>query len=517
MMPICDHRYRHLSPPDGPVELVCALNHRPDPRRPGHAGTESPEIEPTIDSPGRGIARDVFCRIGHRRFSRHRSVPPIRGESRDRFAIDLAEPGITDDIRRYRAMLAARPQDPEALRRRYQRAGALILSIDGLRPEEGHETPYIVLELTGERVWFAEPPLSATAAEVHRLIARAKGRADALGKPVAPWVSDEQDAFATGIAAEFPGVPHRYRADQFLRDRAGPVPEADSQAEVPEGPRPPGDRALGAEAPASVGPGGVAGGGRGHRPGRPGRRRGPGVLRRGPRHPRRRPGRPAPPARVGDERRADGGEVVTRAGPGRGQGGFTEAELSRLAAGIAEGLDPVRPGQEAIRRHVATIREVAATLDPAPGRSAARRRDFDAIPARMEGDGDPAHEPMADSMDRSHVGRFAGGDDLASVRGDLESERWIRVAEGPERRIRGRRHAGVRVAQEGATLDHALDADRAHPDPFGVDDLRPHRSAREPECRRRAIHRRGLMRQARSQTKGPELREELGRRDLAVF
>ena len=452
MMHICDHRYRHFYTLDGPVELVCKLNHCPDPRCPGHARTRSPEVEPTIALPGWGIAWDVFCWIGHRRFSRHWSIPQIRGELHDRFAIDLTEPGIANYIRRYQAMLAARQQDPEALRRHYQGTEALILSIDGLQPEKGHETLYVVRELTGKRVWFAEALLSATAAEVQRLIARAKQWADALGKPVALWVSDKQDAFVTGIAAEFPGVPHRYCANHFLRDLARPVLEADSHAKVqmrrkvrglrgiersvlkrrrasaPEGP----PAAVAVTAPDDPAGDVVLD-----------------VLRRGPRHPQQRPGRPAPPARAGDERRADGGEAVARAEPGREKGGFAEAQLSRLAACIDKGLDLVKPEQEAIRRHVATIREVAATLDPATGRSAARQGDFDAILSRLEGDGDPVHEHMANLMGSFRAGLFAGGDDLASVQDNLDLERWFRVAKGHERRIHGHRHAGVRVVQEG--------------------------------------------------------------------
>jgi hypothetical protein len=53
-----------------------------------------------------------------------------------------------------------------------------------------------------------------------------------LGKPVALWLSDRQDAFVTGIAAEFPGVPHRYCQNHFLRDVAKPVLEADSHTKV---------------------------------------------------------------------------------------------------------------------------------------------------------------------------------------------------------------------------------------------------------------------------------------------
>jgi hypothetical protein len=231
-MYICDHRYRHFYTLDGPVKLLCKLNHCPDPRCPGHSKTRSPEVESTIALPGWGIGWDVFCWIGHRRFSRHWSIPPIRSELLDGVAINLTGPGIAQYIQRYQAMLAARQQDPEALRRHDHPTGPIILSIDGLQPEKGHETLYVVRELTGKRVWFAEALLSATADEVRRLIARAKQWAEDLGQTVASWVSDKQDAFVTGIAAEFPGVPHQYCENHFLRDLAKPVLESDSQAKV---------------------------------------------------------------------------------------------------------------------------------------------------------------------------------------------------------------------------------------------------------------------------------------------
>jgi hypothetical protein len=232
LMYICDHRHRHFFTLDGPVHLVSKLNHCPDPRCPGHSKTKSPEIEPTIALPGWGIAWDVFCWIGHRRFSRHASIPQIRADLHDTFAIDLAVTGIANYIHRYQAMLAARQQDPEALRRLYHGTDTLILSIDGLQPEKGHETLYVVRELTRRRVWFAEPLLSATEDEVRRLITRAKEWAESLGLPVGLWMSDKQEAFVKGIAAEFPDVPHRYCDNHFLRDLAKPVLEADSHAKV---------------------------------------------------------------------------------------------------------------------------------------------------------------------------------------------------------------------------------------------------------------------------------------------
>jgi hypothetical protein len=231
-MYICDHRYRHIHTLEGPVELVCKLNHCPDPRCVGHAKTKSPEIEASIAPPHWAIAWDVFCWIGHRRFSRHWGVPQIQGELLDDYGIKLSHDALSNYIHRYQVMLAARQQDPEVLRAQYESVDELILTIDGLQPEKGHETLYVVRELTQKRVWFAEALISATDDEVRRLIAKAKEWAESLGKPVVLWISDKQDAFVSGIAAEFPDVPHRYCDNHFLRDVAKPVLEADSHAKV---------------------------------------------------------------------------------------------------------------------------------------------------------------------------------------------------------------------------------------------------------------------------------------------
>src|SRR5512133_798934 len=232
MMHICDHRYRRFHTLDGPVQLICKLNHCPDRACPGHAKTKSPELEITLALPQMAIGWDVFCWIGPRRCSRHMAISLIRSELLDDSGIKLSEDAIDQYIRRYQAMLAARQQDAESLRRHYESVAEIILCIDGLQPEKGHEALYVVRELTRKRVWFAEPLLSATEDEVRRLIRKAKEWAESLGTPVGLWMSDKQDAFVKGVAAEFHDVPHRYCDNHFLRDLAKPVLEADSHAKV---------------------------------------------------------------------------------------------------------------------------------------------------------------------------------------------------------------------------------------------------------------------------------------------
>src|SRR3954449_11031673 len=192
MMHICDHRQRRLYTLDGPVELICKLNHCPDPHCPGHAKTKSPEQESLIALPHWAIGWDVLCWIGQRRFSRHWAIPQIRLELDDAYAIKISEDSIARAIRSYQVILAARQQDPDVLRRQYAPVDEIILSIDGLQPEKGHETLYVVRELTRKRVWFAEPLISATDDEVLAI--------DRHGQGVGPVVGQGREALDLGQA-----------------------------------------------------------------------------------------------------------------------------------------------------------------------------------------------------------------------------------------------------------------------------------------------------------------------------
>jgi len=231
-MHVCDHRKRRFFTFHGPCLLVNRLVHCVDPDCPGYHRTVSPEAEATIALPRSIIAWDVFCWLGHRRFSRHWSVPQIREELSDSYEIALSEDAIEDALRHYQCMLAARQQDPAVLAEEYAAVKQLRLCIDGLQPEKGHETLYVIRELTLKRVWFAEALVSSSASEVHRLIRQARILAERLAIPVASWMSDKQDAFVTGVAAEFPDIPHHYCENHFLRDVAKPVLEQDSHAKV---------------------------------------------------------------------------------------------------------------------------------------------------------------------------------------------------------------------------------------------------------------------------------------------
>ena len=167
-----------------------------------------------------------------------------------------------------------------------------------------------------------------------------------------------------------------------------------------------------------------------------------------------------------------------------------------------------------IRGHVDVIAEVAATLEPGTEDITEREEQFEALIDRFEATEDPIRHGMATVMLSFLAGLFVGEEEYEAIRDNLDLERWFRLPKSHERRIHGHRHAGIRLVLDGATLVHALDAHAAHPGPFTAADLLPYRTAREPACRREALHRRKIMRKARSKKKRPILLAELERRYL---
>jgi hypothetical protein len=480
------------------------------------------------------IGWDVFCWMGHRRFARHWSVPQIRGELTDTYQIPLSADAIEDAIQRYQIMLAARQQDPQMVAAAYRHVEALVLSIDGLQPEKGHETLYVVRELNAKRMWFAEALLSSNADEVRRLLIQAQAWATQLGLPVHLWLSDKQDAFVTGIAAEFPGVPHRYGVNHFLRDLAKPMLEADSHAKVKMRSKVRGWRAIEREVlqlrrPIATAAPAVASAAT------PPTAESPAVVpaatppvSRVPANqvPKDIPAAPAPPADAsevvlaywsavrgilnddqGGPLQPPGLRMAEALGDVRAslqrhldanRGGRAHTQLQRLAACIDRGVAEVQAEHLVVRQHLQEIQRVAATLTSANGAAAVRQTQFTRLQEEFAGLDTPFYQHVAGVMAGFAAGLFVGGETLPCLQDNLDLERWFRQPKGHERRIHGHRHAGVRIVQEGPTLLLALDAHMTHPEPFTAHDLEPYQDASAPPCQVEALQRRKIMRKARS-------------------
>jgi hypothetical protein len=171
--------------------------------------------------------------------------------------------------------------------------------------------------------------------------------------------------------------------------------------------------------------------------------------------------------------------------------------------------------QKQVAGYVVTIREVDALLDPTTNRCQKRKQLFGALARRLLADADSICQQMGRVMASFKPGLFAGGDRGDWPGDNLDLERWFRLPKGHERRIHGRCHAGVRIVQEGATMMLALDAHRRHPLPFSEEELRPYRNAEVPASQKEVIHRRRVMRAARSTKKRAGLLRKLEKRYAA--
>lgn len=482
------------------------------------------------------IGWDVCCWMGHRRFARHWSVPQIRGALADTSQIPLSADAIEEALRRYQTLLAARQQAPEVLAAAYRHVEALVVSIDGLQPAKGHETLSVVRELNAKRLWCAEAWLSSSADEVRRLLVQARTWAMQVGLPVHLWLSDTQDACVTGIAAEFPGVPHRYCVNHCMRDVAKPMLEAESHAKVKmrrkvRGLRPIEREVLPPRRPIAAAASAVAPVATPPAPAGAPPAIGPAAtppVTPSPARPWAKaiPTVPEPPADAGEVvlddwsavrgiRNDDQGgpfqppglRMAEALGDVRAalqrnldahRGGRAPTQLQRWAACIDRGVAEVREAHTVVRQHLQAIPRVAATLTPANGSTTARQAQFTRLQEEFAGLDTPFDHHAAGVMASVEAGLFVGGDTLPCLQDNVDLERWFRKPKGHERHLHGHRHAGVRIVQEGPTLFRALDAHVTHPEPCTANDFEPYQDASVPPCQVEALQRRKIMRKARS-------------------
>ncbi len=101
--------------------------------------------------------------------------------------------------------------------------GGVILSIDGIQPDKGNETVYLVRDVLTGRVLAAENVRMSDTATIKRLLAPVV----ALGLPVLGAVSDAQESLCQAIAALWPDIPHQLCQFHYLREASRPMYEVD--------------------------------------------------------------------------------------------------------------------------------------------------------------------------------------------------------------------------------------------------------------------------------------------------
>ena len=187
--------------------------------------------------------------------------------------------------------------------------------------------------------------------------------------------------------------------------------------------------------------------------------------------------------------------------------------MKRLAGCIDRGLEITREALTQVGHYVLDLQTVEGILKPSDEATGEEREaQFVSLWQEWEASVDPMHQQFAKVMSSFEPGLFVGGEEADFPADHVDLERWFKRPKGHERRIHGRRHAGIRLVQQGPTLMLALDAHVHHPGPFTVDDLEPYRHSRMPASQQEALARGKIMRQARSRKKRPMVLADLEKR-----
>jgi len=203
-----------------------------------------PEAEGRVALPQHEFGLDVVALVGALRYQQHRSVPEIHKDLLGR-GLTVCERTVTNLLDRYDELVAVRLGDGTRLRGLLAAQGRVILAIDGLQPDVGHEVLWVLRDCLSGEVLLARSLLSSTEKDLAELVEQVKrdlalvgrgkrGRRSKAGAepgvPIVGAVSDGQHSVRNAVARALPGVPHQLCHFHYLREAATPVYEMDRHA-----------------------------------------------------------------------------------------------------------------------------------------------------------------------------------------------------------------------------------------------------------------------------------------------
>jgi hypothetical protein len=192
----------------------CARHHRP----------YRPEGEGVIALPQHEFGLDVVALVGALRYREHRSVPEIHRALLAR-GVAVCERTVTNLLDRYDELVATVLDEPQRTALVAQQR--VILAIDGLQPDVGHEVLWVIRDCLSGQVLLARSLLSAMADDLAGLLREVVA---GIGVPVAGIVSDGQHSIRLAVQQVLPDAPHQLCHFHYLREAALPIFAADRHA-----------------------------------------------------------------------------------------------------------------------------------------------------------------------------------------------------------------------------------------------------------------------------------------------
>ena len=192
-----------------------------------HLKPYRPEAEGRYALPQHEFGLDVIAMVGALRYRERLSVPEMAVRLVQQHGLSICERTVTNLLDRYDELLAVSLSDDQRLRSLLSQQGRLILALDGLQPDVGHEVLWVLRDCISGEVLLARSLLSGREVDLVTLITTVKSQ---LQLPIEGVVSDGQQSIRNAVESALPGVPHQLCQFHYLREAARPIYEADRHA-----------------------------------------------------------------------------------------------------------------------------------------------------------------------------------------------------------------------------------------------------------------------------------------------
>ena len=172
---------------------------------------------------GSSFGFDMITQIGWWRFWDHRTLDEIAALLNAK-RLPVSRRHILNLIGDFLALLrAAQPAKIEAHRAYFKRHG-MVISLDGLEPEQGNEMLFVVREANLDLTLVAETLYSSRADLISRQLLEP---VKALGFRIRAVISDADKNIRRAVESSLPGCPHQACQVHCLCEAGGPIFEAD--------------------------------------------------------------------------------------------------------------------------------------------------------------------------------------------------------------------------------------------------------------------------------------------------
>jgi hypothetical protein len=171
----------------------------------------------------------VIALVGTLRYQQQRSIPQIHQELL-RHGVQVAPRTVTDQLYRYEELLALHLADRTRMQERLRHQKQVILAIDGLQPDVGHEVLWVLRDCGSGEVLLARSLLGATEEDLVPLLEEVAALCQEVEVPIVGVISDGQRSLRKAVAHVLPGIPHQLCHFHYLREAAKLIADADRHA-----------------------------------------------------------------------------------------------------------------------------------------------------------------------------------------------------------------------------------------------------------------------------------------------